>query len=630
MVKGNKIKDPRFKKRSVEKKKNYMGLVKLLAVFLVTAATVFALYNAVNYLSGKSVENIYEKYTTYSENEEYSKALSVYREAYERATSPNIFNIHEERLAEIVDLIETDLNSRIKEPFRSLVEDDIPFMQRDIYMLESFEEVSLRVISQLVYEYLEKLIVGDYNSEQAVFMFQQLERLDIRLETTLNYKNEIDAIYGFSGTMSNIMELQRDKKYVIALETANEKTYEEGGFVLEYLNRFILKLKSDKYEYIKTDIYDMMTSHMYYSAKNALERVLVFYPDDEYFLNAYQICDENTAENLVEYFNPVPHISVRPLISDRNFVFDKDGYTRNAEELLITADEFAKVLEQLYINDYILINIESLLDNEGKRVYPLIPEGRKPVIFSVEGLNYYASRQRTGNSRMLGIEDENKVVSTYYDEEGKEVTDRNGEAVGILDKFVEENPDFSFDGAKGNISLTGFECIFGFVVSREQAINRNMAYEEHLSKSFTVSDDQIKENISKALEIANTLKRNGWTFSSSTYGNIPVGSVTYEELVNDTQKWFDTVGSFTGEVNVFLFPLGSPVFAGDSKSDHLRGQGFNIHCGIGPRPYFYTEESFIFMDRISLNGYTMRTMDLSDYFNVKEVYSDKRTVSLKR
>ena len=55
----------------------------------------------------------------------------------------------------------------------------------------------------------------------------------------------------------------------------------------------------------------------------------------------------------------------------------------------------------------------------------------------------------------------------------KTVVSRTAEAIGILDVFVEKHPDFTYDGAKGIISVSGYESCFGYVVSREQVKERN-------------------------------------------------------------------------------------------------------------------------------------------------------------
>lgn len=53
--------------------------------------------------------------------------------------------------------------------------------------------------------------------------------------------------------------------------------------------------------------------------------------------------------------------------------------------------------------------------------------------------------------------DENGDIATYsVAPDGKEIISRDNEIVPMLDKFVEEHNDFSFNGAKGIIASTGY------------------------------------------------------------------------------------------------------------------------------------------------------------------------------
>ena len=205
------------------------------------------------------------------------------------------------------------------------------------------------------------------------------------------------------------------------------------------------------------------------------------------------------------------------------------------------------------------------------------------------------------------------------------MSERNGEAVGILEQFAEQHPDFSFDGAKGTISLTGFECVFGYVTERDQADDRAKNYSEFGLGDFSISDAEIVDNKENALSVIDKLRSNGWTFASSTYGNISVGEISYDDLVRDTGKWMEQVGDLVGDCKVLLFPNGSVVSSKDPRGQFLIEQGFQIHCGIGPAAYFNQGEKHLFMDRIALNGIALRNVDLSRFFDVKKVYDPARS-----
>ena len=49
--------------------------------------------------------------------------------------------------------------------------------------------------------------------------------------------------------------------------------------------------------------------------------------------------------------------------------------------------------------------------------------------------------------------------------DGTTLVTRKSEVVPLVDRFVENHPDFSIDGAKGIIALTGVEGILGYRTS---------------------------------------------------------------------------------------------------------------------------------------------------------------------
>ena len=63
-----------------------------------------------------------------------------------------------------------------------------------------------------------------------------------------------------------------------------------------------------------------------------------------------------------------------------------------------TTDEFQRILEQLYLNNYVLVDFDSFVsgnsDLEGNTSFfsvPIkLPEGKKPVMITETMVNYYA------------------------------------------------------------------------------------------------------------------------------------------------------------------------------------------------------------------------------------------------
>jgi pentatricopeptide repeat protein len=628
MAKNQFVNDTRFMSDKARKNHRLLFFGKIAVAVIFVAIIAFAIYFISVKVSENSTDKIFAKYNSLCGEGRYEEALDVYRELYDRSLDKSLFSSDKETLVKVLLQIEIDMNKRIKEPFDRLTLKQTPFTAGELKMFEEFQEIAVRKLSAMTNEYLKGLLLGKYTLENVKYSFSELKKINFNSDILAIYEKQLPAINNFSTQMKSIIKMHDDKQYIEAAQVSQKYAGTEKGFVKDYLTIYLSDLKKEMYPVILREIDIMMTGRKFYSAKADLDKIMPFFPNDDALTKKYAICKENTKKKLVEFYGPVEHLSVRPLIADKSFRFDKDTYTLNAEDLMLTTDEFKIILQRLYTNNYVLIDIESLFTPEGKKSRIFIPEGKKPLILSIEGLNYYAARLRTGNSKQLSIDKDGHVVSNYLNENGDEITDRNGEAIGLLEQFIDQNPDFSFDGTKGTISLTGYEGVFGYVANADQIDDRKAGLMEHVSTGFDIDTKQISGNFKKVKDIIDVLKQNGWTFASSTYGGISVADSTIEAVAEDTKKWREQVGILTGPVKVLLFPNGSLVTSKDPKCELFINEGIIIQCGIGPTAYFNEGERTLFMDRVVLNGFTMRKVDVRRFFDVKEVYSSKRTKPL--
>ena len=177
---------------------------------------------------------------------------------------------------------------------------------------------------------------------------------------------------------------------------------------------------------------------------------------------------------LKKYTGIVEHIFTHALIAYPELA-EKSSMAKDYKRDCITADQFRKILTELYLNDYILIDINSIFEErDGKIVKSdlYLPEGKKPLVMSFDDIVYDSKKQKTGMVDKLAINTSGKVVAQTTETwaSGKTVFSEN-EFVPILDSFVESHPDFSLNGAKGTICLTGFDGILGYRTSKRNTKN---------------------------------------------------------------------------------------------------------------------------------------------------------------
>ena len=261
----------------------------------------------------------------------------------------------------------------------------------------------------------------------------------------------------------------------------------------------------------------------------------------------------------VAYDGVVEHLFFHPVVAYPELAFDGDYKSDGIDDWMVTAGEYLKILQSVYDKGYVLVDIADCWseqtgeDGQTRMVKNTLylPEGKKPLIFSYDDVNYYEYMLTNGFTYKLFIGEDGKLWSWGLDPQGNEVVSRDLDAVTILDKFVEEHPDFSPFGAKGCLSLTGYEGILGY---RTQTDRENWTAEREANH---------QKEIEAVKPIVAELKRTGWTFGSHTWGHISLNTRTVDVVTADMQKWFDEVGSLVGETPVLFYPFGGRLDGDD-------------------------------------------------------------------
>ena len=143
-----------------------------------------------------------------------------------------------------------------------------------------------------------------------------------------------------------------------------------------------------------------------------------------------------------------------------------------------------------------MISILNLLKKSLK-----LPKGKKPLILSIDDMNYYEYMRENGYADRLVLDKYNHVVSQTKGKDGKFTQSESNDIVPILNRFVKEHPDFSLNGQKGVVGLTGYNGVLGYRTN------------ELDSKDYSKRKEQ-------AIKVANAMKRDGWTFASHSWGTL--------------------------------------------------------------------------------------------------------------
>ncbi len=329
----------------------------------------------------------------------------------------------------------------------------------------------------------------------------------------------------------------------------------------------------------------------------------------------------------VVYSGEIEHLFSHCLLAYPSLALSKENSMRtDYNRDCITPSEFKKILQNLYDKNYALIDINSTFEEVNGEIIKkklMMPKGKKPVIFSFDDVNYDQKKMKRGMVDKI-IVDENgdlaaKTEVTWSTAPEVQITYDN-EFIPILEQFVAEYPDFSVDGAKGTICLTGYDGILGYRTSYKNTINR-------------------EQEINSAKIVVDKLISSGWNFACHSFGHYHMKAISSEQFAEEIEKWQSEVEPIIGKTNVYVYPYGEWELYenGEPTIKHkmLLKAGFKLFCGVGMQNFFsylpltQSNSKTLFMDRKAIDGFTLknRKKDLAHLFNTDDVYDYKHRPS---
>ena len=274
---------------------------------------------------------------------------------------------------------------------------------------------------------------------------------------------------------------------------------------------------------------------------------------------------EKGDSNLVNWVDgDIPHLCFPTLIYDTTMAFDGDDRASDYNTTMVTCDEFSAILQSLYDSGYILIDIhtiaEMVTDERGTSSMEeqklKLPEGKRPIILSQDNVNYSNVRNGDGIATKLVLDQDGKVKAQYTDSEGHDVAG-DYDFIPILDSFIEKHPDFSFRGARGIVSVSGSEGVFGYRISsaaeegsaEEGAVQGQDASIQSAGGSAANQDDTVSA-------IASALRAEGWSIACAGWSHNYMNDMSLESFSAEIDNWLKYVGSLTGPADILFYPDG--------------------------------------------------------------------------
>jgi len=315
---------------------------------------------------------------------------------------------------------------------------------------------------------------------------------------------------------------------------------------------------------------------------------------------------------LIEYNNPstIPNLSFHVLVHDPARAYaDKDYgglYNRN----FVTTEEFQRILEQLYKNNFVLVDFDSFVssntDLEGNaNFFPIpirLPDGKKPVMITETMVNYYAymvdsNKDGTADAGGAGfasklVVDANGDIKAEYVDINSQTHVGNYDLVPILEDFIKEHPDFSYQGARATLAVTGDEGVFG--------------YRTNTSYIASVSNEYYEKEVIAAKEVIQALRNKGYRIASYTYKNENYNQLNANLIQADLTKWNEQITPILGQVDTIVFAKESDIkdYSGP-KFNVLYTSGFRFMITNSDTPYAEVNNTYVRQSRLMVTGNTM-------------------------
>jgi len=403
--------------------------------------------------------------------------------------------------------------------------------------------------------------------------------------------------------------------------TLKQDTEEENGTLKQDTEQQDKEDDAHRIEIVKQA--EVLAASYDYDGSISLLKSLEGYETDEEIQSQMQeiksLQDSCVPVNMEE----VIHVFYHSLVVDPVRAFanqDTDPQAAGNNQWMTTVTEFEKIIQEMYDSGYVIVGIHDLIDvttdEEGNEVYQpaslMLPPGKRAYVLSQDDLSYYHCYDNYGYASKLIVDENNKPVCEYIQEDGTTVTGAY-DVVPILDAFIEEHPDASYRGARGIIALTGYNGILGYRtdISYTDVNNPNL-YQDKKNWILDHPDFDIEKERAEAKKVADAMKEEGWEFASHTWGHIRIGEVSLERLMSDTQKWRENVEPIVGPVDTIIFAHGQdlgdwgPYSSYNEKYQYLRGQGYNIFCNVDSNLYrTYFGKDYLRQGRVNLDGLTL-------------------------
>lgn len=366
----------------------------------------------------------------------------------------------------------------------------------------------------------------------------------------------------------------------------------------------------EEYQRIMSEAAELAANYDYEGAIEKLDSFpdIANYPD----MSTKRAEYVNAMNSLVEYkdYSQIPNLSFHVLIADPARAFSDEELGGKYNQNFVTIDEFSKILEQLYANNYVLVDFDDFVSvgqtvsgtDQYEATSIFLPQGKKPLMLTETMVNYFeymvdsnadgvADAGGAGFANKLVLDENGDIKAEYIDSSNNTLTG-NYDFVPILEDFIKEHPDFSYRGARAILAVTGSQGIFG--------------YRCNTSYVSTKGNDFYEQEKAGAIAIVEALKAKGYRLACYTYENKDYRNLNSAGITADLQSWTQQIAPIIGNIDTFVFAQASDLSDYTGASFNVMYQtGFRYFISNGKEPSTEVNNTYVHQKRLMVTGETM-------------------------
>lgn len=314
---------------------------------------------------------------------------------------------------------------------------------------------------------------------------------------------------------------------------------------------------------------------------------------------------ESAENSLVPWEDPkqINFLSFSKLIADPVSGFAGESGADN-RYLYISCAEFTAILQQLYDNGYMLVDMDDIFTTtkaeDGSALIVKnelrLPEGKKPIVL--------IQCQPSGFDNPLIVNEDGSFSTQVNPANGESYTGAY-DFVPLLEDFISTHPGFSLKGARAVLAVTGYNGLFGYPL----------------------------EDTASITSVVNALREKGYTLASNTYANLSYRKAALLDMQDDLASWESAVTPLLGETEILVYARSGDVddgkesYGSNKKYEKLYGAGFKYYMGTcyNSNPWMSITDNTIRMGRISVTGSSLKESPalFANLFDASQVYGAK-------